>query len=93
MALSIEGNESSIEIEPVDSSTLFQPDHSQLDFSEEAITDGSMVAQSTMDTTGPTRLIPITEEDKRLQLTPQQKQSLETAQAVTAVESMCGGQE
>ena len=93
MALSIEGNESSIEIEPVDSSTLFQPDHSQLDFSEEAITDGSMVAQSTMDTTGPTRLIPITEEDKRLQLTPQQKQSLETAQAVTALESMFGVQE
>ena len=35
----------------------------------------------------------MSEEDKRMQFTPQQEQSLETVQAVTALENMFGVQE
>ena len=57
------------------------------------MTDGAFAAQSTLDTTGPSRLTPVSEEDKRMQLTPQQEQSLETVQAVTALENMFGLQD
>ena len=90
MDLSVEGNKRPIELEPIDPKALFQPDQVQIDFTEQTVTDGALAAQSTLDTTGPTRLTPITEEEKRLQLTPQQEQSLETVQAVTALESMFG---
>lgn len=90
MDLSIEGNKRTIELEPIDPQALFQPDQVQIDFTEQAVTDGALAAQSTLDTTGPTRLTPMSEEDKRMQLTPQQEQSLETVQAVTALESMFG---
>ena len=78
MELSIEGNQSPVELEPIDPRALFEPDRLQVDFTEQAITDGALAAQSTLDTTGPTRLMPMSEEDKRMQLTPQQEQSLET---------------
>ena len=90
MELSLEGNQSPIELETIDPQALFQPDQVQIDFTEQAVTDGALAAQSTLDTTGPTRLTPMSEEDKRMQLTPQQEQSLETVQAVTALESMFG---
>ena len=93
MDLSIEGNQRTIELEPNEPETLFKPDQLQIDFTEQTITDGALAAQSTLDTTGPTRLTPMLEEDKRMQLTPQQEQSLETVQAVTALESMFGAQE
>ena len=93
MDLSIEGNERTIELDPTEPETLFKPDQLQIDFTEQTITDGALAAQSTLDTTGPTRLTPMLEEDKRMQLTPQQEQSLETVQAVTALESMFGVQE
>ena len=90
MDLSLEGNQSPIELDPLDPQALFQPDQVQIDFTEQAVTDGALAAQSTLDTTGPTRLTPMSEEDKRMQITPQQEQSLETVQAVTALESMFG---
>ena len=75
--------------EPLNSNPPIQnvvrPDRLQIDFTEQAVTDGALAAQSTLDTTGPSRLTPMSEEDKRMQLTPQQEQSLETVQAVTAL--------
>ena len=56
MDLSIEGNKRSIELEPLEPQTLFTPDRLQLDFSEQAVTDGAFAAQSTLETTGPSRL-------------------------------------
>ena len=93
MELSIEGNERTIELEPLEPQTLFAPDRLQVDFTEQAVTDGVLAAQSTLDTTGPSRLTPMSEDDKRMQLTPQQEQSLETVQAVTALENMFGLQD
>ena len=93
MDLSIEGNERTIELEPLEPQTLFAPDRLQVDFTEQAVTDGVLAAQSTLDTTGPSRLTPMSEDDKRMQLTPQQEQSLETVWAVTALENMFGLQE
>ncbi len=86
--VSIQGNQSSIEIEAPSNETLFQPDHSQIDFSEQTITDSATIAFSSGDTTGPSRLTPMSEDSERMQLTPQQEQSLETAQAIKAMEGM-----
>jgi hypothetical protein len=86
--VSLQGNQQSIEIETVSQDALFQPDRSQLDFSEQTITDAPTIAQSSIDTTGPSRLTPVSDDDSRLQLTSQQEQSLETTQAVKALESM-----
>jgi|GEM_PF-2454031 len=86
--VSLQGNQQSIEIETISQDTLFQPDRSQLDFSEQTITDAPTIAQSSLDTTGPSRLTPVSDDDSRLQLTSQQEQSLETTQAVKALESM-----
>ena len=86
--VSLQGNQQSIEIATLSSDALFQPDRSQLDFSEQTITDAPTIAQSSLDTTGPSRLTPVSEDESRLQLTSQQEQSLETTQAVKALESM-----
>ncbi len=86
--VSIQGNQSSIEIETPRTDTLFQPERSQLDFSEQTVTDTATIAQTSLDTTGPSRLTPISEDEPRLQLTSQQEQSLETANAVTALQEM-----
>ena len=93
MDLSIEGNEQTIEIDPLEPQALFQPDQVQIDFTEQSVTDGAFAAQTSLDTTGPSRLTPTSSEDKRMQLTPQQEQSLETVQAVTALEDMFGVQD
>jgi hypothetical protein len=86
--VSLQGNVKSIEVEALSSDALFQPDRSQLDFSEQTITDAPTIAQSSLDTTGPSRLTPVSEDESRLQLTSQEEQSLETTQAVKALESM-----
>lgn len=93
MELSIEGNERTIEIDPLEPQALFQPNQVQIDFTEQAVTDGAFAAQTSLDTTGPSRLTPVSSDEKRMQLTPQQEQSLETVQAVTALEDMFGVQE
>ena len=53
MDLSIEGNERTIELEPIDPKPLFQPDSLQIDFTEQTVTDGALATQSTLDTTVP----------------------------------------